>query len=57
MKKLYRTGRWLAGGGLLFVSCIGGTGQFVASAAQPALAQVLSELASAITAALLGGGM
>jgi len=46
----------IGSGALVLQGCPAGAGRFVASTAQPVLAQILAGVGAAITDALLGGG-
>ena len=52
-RKMRRLVLWLAPGGMLWLSCPGGTGQFLAPVIQPIVSQVLSDIAGAITQNIL----
>lgn len=46
----------LSTGGCMLLACPGGTGQFLASAAQPVITQILADIGNSVTQSLLNMG-
>ncbi|MCH8805079.1 MAG: hypothetical protein IH986_03215 [Planctomycetes bacterium] len=46
----------LSTGGFMLLACPGGTGQFLASAAQPVITQILADIGNSVTQSLLNMG-